>query len=205
MKKLSLSKLTFLRWYIPCATLLFTFSPSATHAEEPMRWPDQGPYQRIGPWELPMPTTVVKFTQDRLHEQPAKWEVENIFLGEPQQELAVCVGTAKAEVRFLVTSQSWCLLNERSLPCINEVLGHNLDRRSLYNEKKLHDYLRTLDYMVLGQGLNMDKEFVRRELTPKYARRYWLNGRVKSIKALRRLCHRPMVSVRGERVAITTG
>lgn len=150
-----------------------------------------------------MPIAVVKFTRDRLQEQPDKWGVMTTFFSKSHQQIAILVYSGKADLRFLVTSQFWCLLNEQSLPCINEVLGHNLDSRTLYNEKKLHDYLNTLDYMVLGQGLNLDKEFVRRKLTSKYARRRWLNGRVTSNEAIRRFCHRPMVSVQGGQVAIT--
>lgn len=212
----SLFKLLVRRWCLFCAVrlLLFVLCPCVARGEEPLSWPNQGPYQRVGEnkyrWSfkpIDMPVAVVKAAQRHLDGSPAQWLVETYPNYAQQHKTVVFLFSGKGKGAYLVTDEFWVELLPHNMSSLDQVIGHVLKERDLGDEEKLSSYLGWLDTLLLTHSLLMDDRFFKEveqdvalfdkdspeeyKFTPKRRR------------VFRRLCHRPTVVIHGSNAVIT--
>ena len=156
-----------------------------------------------------MPKEVVRVAQQHLEDVPTeRWGTTIDTYGRPGHTLHVVnlfVDYGKVWMNFLVTRQSWHLLNDQNVACLNQVmeqLGRNLVKKG-FDQETRGAYLFWLDGLVLGISKPLDDEFASFYLGDDHSSASWLEGEEKSADALRRYCHNVFFVREGGAVSFT--
>ena len=192
----------------------------AAPAQEPLSWPNRAPYVQAdvsadepAPAPLAVPVDVARAAQRRLHvAPPEQWGAtigsEAYGLGPRQHVVTLYVQAGEAEASFLVTSQSWNLLSDQNVACLNQVLeraGRDLVASGFEESEKRRAYLGFLDGLTLGMGVTLKavvaSECLKSDTGTVTAQ--WMGGSEKSVEALRQLCHDVIVTREGAEVTFT--
>ena len=200
------------------AALLLVLCAGTAPAQEPLSWPNRAPYVQAhvsadepAPAPLAVPVDVARAAQRRLHVAPPEdWGAtigsEAYGLGPRQHVVTLFVQAGEAEASFLVTSQSWNLLSDQNVSCLNQVLeraGRDLVASGFEESKKRRAYLDLLDGLTLGMGTALEADVASERLGFAAVRAKMMGGSEKNVEALRLLCHDVVVTREGAEVTFT--
>ena len=192
-----------------CLLILFTLQAQAAPADtDPVSWPDQGPYQRVGQagygaGSIEMPRQVVAVVRRRVQGDPSSWYLVERYGSPGREERTVCVAGRQAEMCLLVARGTWTSLNaSANLPSVNTMLG-SLATADLQDRRKLRIYLshvvrlqRCLDAVFLDPAFRLE------ELDGERIHE-WLQGTEKNPHALLALCREWVMTKTEDGVAIS--
>ena len=172
-------------------------------------WPDRGPYQKVGNVNsglgvIKMPVPLVAALQRVVPDDPSRW---NLFDGLHDfaghgWRIVQLNGDSGNHITLLIARGSWTILSvPAALPVLNEVLDP-LVPADLQNRDKTENYLWHIVLLQRhGQGIFLDETFQRECLDNPYPE-WWHQGTETRRRALRALCHDPVVTRTGEQATV---
>ena len=206
----SLVHACWLLWlFVATAARLSAAPATPTTTVGPATWPDRGPYEKVGGYDeglnnVKLPRPVVAAVQRAISDAPSHWNLYDglhDFAGHNWPILQL-YGHTNGYLTLLKARGSWTILSvPAALPMLNEVLDP-LIPADLQSIDKTGNYLWHIVLLQRhGQGSLLDKDFQREKLDNPY-REWWHQGTEARRRALRALCHDPVVTGTGEHATV---